>query len=159
MNNAFRGAPKNQPRAERPSWTPGEQLDAPQPPARTEAAAAIVGENVAIFGGMDATGCLGDLWLYSIAHRLWSLPLVVGKPPDARFGHALVPRLSAQEKSNALLSPVAYASTDQYLRHIVPEFFLSLKHTVTCRLPSIDDVRRDALCAARENQTVKRRLT
>ena len=76
MNDAFRAEPRRKDaRADRPSWTPGEQLDAPRPPARTEAAACLCGGAVAIFGGTDASGCLDDLWLYDVAARLWSRPV------------------------------------------------------------------------------------
>ena len=93
MNTTFRSerVDKKKDKVGKPSWTPGEQIECPRPTPRTMASAAVCGSCVAGFGGCDAVGCVGSLWLYSIVDRMWSELLVVGVPPKPRFGHSMLP--------------------------------------------------------------------
>ncbi|KAH8066259.1 hypothetical protein JL722_689 [Aureococcus anophagefferens] len=63
----------------------------PAAAAAGAAAAAACGDHVAVFGGTNATACDGSLWLFHVARGTWTEPIVVGPPPRARFGHALLP--------------------------------------------------------------------
>ena len=61
------------------------------PSPRSFAAMAATRDFVVLCGGCDAERCLDDLWLLNRLTKEWTRPLIAGRPPKARWGHALVP--------------------------------------------------------------------
>ena len=88
-----------------PSWLPACASGGGRfPPARCDAAACACcdGTKVALFGGRDASSmCLSGVWLYCVATRTWSEPVVLGAPAAPRFGHAMLP-FPSLDRSTAL---------------------------------------------------------
>jgi uncharacterized protein (TIGR03437 family) len=48
------------------------------------------GRRVFLFGGLDGSGALNDLWAYSLERRRWEAAAVPGARPAARFGHTML---------------------------------------------------------------------
>lgn len=63
----------------------------PGPSARCYASATTCGKQFVLFGGKDAKHCFHDVWVLEPRCGGWSSPILVGEPPQARFGHCLVP--------------------------------------------------------------------
>lgn len=64
----------------------------PSPSARVWSAAAKVGNRVILFGGVDLVSgqLFNDVWTWDVVARRWIDQVVIGVPPLARYGHALL---------------------------------------------------------------------
>lgn len=62
------------------------------PSARVWSAAVKVLDRVILFGGADVLGgrILDDVWTWNVQSERWEEQIVVGSPPLARYGHALL---------------------------------------------------------------------
>ena len=62
------------------------------PSPRVWSAAARIGERVLLFGGADLQRgrIFDDVWIWNTENRYWEEQIVIGNPPLARYGHALL---------------------------------------------------------------------
>ena len=60
------------------------------PAARAGHTAALIGNNMLVFGGADSVQCFDDLHVLQCSTFSWSTPMVSGSPPKARSGSAAV---------------------------------------------------------------------
>lgn len=72
------------------------------PAPRVWSAAAVVRERVILFGGTDLRSgrVFDDVWTWHVQTRRWGEQIVVGSPPLARYGHAL---LGCQDSEKVLV--------------------------------------------------------
>lgn len=80
------------------------------PAARVWSAGVKVRERVLLFGGADIRSgrILDDVWAWDVATRTWTEHIVVGTPPLARYGHAL---LACSDKQVVVLGGCCVSST------------------------------------------------
>lgn len=69
------------------------------PAPRVWSAAAVVRERVILFGGADLRSgrVFDDVWTWHVQTRRWGEQIVVGSPPRARYGHALLGCLNNEQ--------------------------------------------------------------
>lgn len=76
-----------------PAWVALTAAGTPPPPRAAHAAVYdAAGDRLVVFGGMDASGPLGDVWALSLgAAPAWTQLSPAGAAPTARFGHSAIP--------------------------------------------------------------------
>lgn len=76
-------------------WSAIQQKEgATWPSARVKHSAAIVGNQMFLFGGLTDAGPVNDIYVFNLETDTWSLKEFQGTPPEPRFGHSMTPILN-----------------------------------------------------------------